>query len=360
MLDILQDDNKQKRSGLVGWWLRLTAPPGAQQYDQANNHLARERLRRSQLTSWMAPFVFFAPLLLLQQAGDPGTLMAIIVLAATSILALFLNRAGKQTLAALLLVLSMDAVIEGALITAPGGLGSGWLLTFDLFIIPLITAGVLLHRRFLWFFMLLHISFILGDFYLLPHGQDLVDLIKAWNGPAIAFARPLIIQIGGCLLSFIQVRSTDQAIIRADRAQFIAQLQLSIVKQKEELDTGIREILSILTRAANGDFTVHISLPQENMLWQIAVALNNLFTRLQRSRQAETLLRQVEQEAAQLTVALRTEQRGLPANWPQPNGGPLDPLIRQLQVAARQSQGASQRRFSTPPPWTPDRPTRLG
>jgi hypothetical protein len=208
--------------------------------------------------------------------------------------------------------------------------------------------------------MLLHISFILGDFYLLPHGPDLVALIKQWNGPTIAFARPLIIQIGGCLLSFIQVRSTDQAIIRADRAQFIAQLQQSIVKQKEELDTGIREILSILTRAANGDFTVHISLPQENMLWQIAVALNNLFTRLQRSRQAETLLRQVEQEAAQLTAALRTEQRGLPANWPQPNGGPLDPLIRQLQVAARQSQEVPQQRFPTPPSWTPNRPTRLG
>jgi hypothetical protein len=359
MLNILQDDTKQKRSGLVGWWLHLTAPPGAQQYDQANNHLARERLRRSQLTSWMAPFVFCAPLLLVQQAGDPGTFIGIIILASMSLLALVLNRTGKQTLAALLLVLSMDAVIEGTLITAQGGLSSGWLLTFDLFIIPLITAGVLLHRRFLWFFTLLHICFILGDFYLLPHGQDLVDLIKAWNGPAIAFARPIIIQMAGCLLSFIEVRSTDQAIIRADRAQFIAQLQQAIVKQKEELDGGIREILSILTRAANGDFTVHVSLPQENVLWQIAAALNNLFTRLQRSRQAEALLRHVEQEAVQLAIALRTEQSGLPAQWPQPNGGPLDPLIRQLQ-ATRQSQEVPQQRFFTPPPWTPDPPTRFG
>jgi hypothetical protein len=357
MLDILQEDNKQKRSGILGWWLRLTAPASAQQYDQANNHLTRERLRRSQLTSWTAPFVFFAPLLLIQQAGDPGTLVAIIVLTSISLLALVLNRAGKQTLAALLLVLSMDAVIEGALITAPGGLGSGWLLTFDLFIIPLITAGVLLHRQFLWFFMLLHISFILGDFYLLPHGPDLEALIKAWNGPAIAFARPIIIQIGGSLLSFIQVRSTDQAIIRADRAQFVAQLQQSIVKQKEELDAGIREILSILTRAANGEFTLHISLPQENILWQIAAALNNLFTRLQRSRQAEMLLRQVEQEAAQLTVALQTEQSGLPAKWPQPNGGPLDPLIRQLQVVSHKAQGA-QHHVTPPPPWTTNRPGR--
>src|SRR5215469_6440753 len=100
MLDVLQDANKQKRVGLAGWWLHLTAPPGAQQYDQATNHLTRERLRRSQLTSWTAPFVFFAPLLLVQQAGDPGTLIGIICLVCMSLLALVLNRAGKQTLAA--------------------------------------------------------------------------------------------------------------------------------------------------------------------------------------------------------------------------------------------------------------------
>jgi len=366
MLDILQDDNKHKRRGFAGWWLALTAPPGAQQYDQAKSHLDRERLRRSQLVSWTAPFVFFAPLLLIQQAADPGTLAAIIVLASISVLALFLNRAGKQTFAALLLVLAMDAVIEGALITAQGGLGSGWLLTFDLFIIPLITVGVLLNRRFLWFFMLLHISCILGDFYLLPHTADLTTLIHEWNGPAIAFARPIIIQIGGCLLSFIEVRSTDQAIIRADRAQFIAKLQQATIKQKEELDAGIREILNILTRAANGDFNVQVSLPQENVLWQIASALNNLFIRLQRSRQAEMLLHQVAQEAAQLTAALQTEQSGLPAQWPRPNGGPLDGLIRQLQLTHQPQQRVPQQRFSTPPPfptpppWTPNRPTNLG
>ena len=358
MLDLLQDNDKPKRGGIAGWWLSLTAPSGAQQYDQANTHLVRERLRRSQLTSWTAPFVFFAPLLLVQQAADPGTLTAIIVLALIAPLALVLNRLGKQTLAALLLILAMDTVIEGALVTAQGGLGSGWLLTFDLFVIPLIAAGVLLNRRFLWFFMLLHITCILADFYLLPHTKDLTLLIQEWHGPAIAFARPIIIQVGGCLLSFIQVRSTDQAIMRADRAQFVAQLQNAIVKQKEELDAGIREILNILTKAANGDFTTHVSLPQENILWQIAVALNNLFTRLQRSRQAEMALRQVEQEVAQLTAALQTEQSGLPANWPQPNGGPLDPLIRQLQTTRNQSSGTSQL-FTNPPTLAKNRPTRL-
>jgi hypothetical protein len=341
MFDILQDDNKQKNKGIVGWWLRLTAPPGAQHYDQANTIVEREHLRRSQLTSWTALFSFLMPLLLLQQASDPGTLIAIIVLAFISLLALIFNRVGKQTVAALLLVLSIDAVIEGALVTARGGLSSGWLLTFDLFVLPLITVGILLNRQFIWLFMILHIAFILGDFYLLPHQQDLDILVQKWNGPAVAFARPLILQIAGCLLSFIEVRSTDQAIMRADRAQFMGKLQRATIKQKEELDEGIREVLRILTRAANSDFAAPISLPQENMLRQVALSINTLLERLQRSRQAETLLYQVEQEAAQLATALQTELSGQSAQWPRPNGGPLDPLIRLLQVLSQQSKDAS-------------------
>lgn len=333
MHDILQDlpDTKERR-GRLGWWLRLTAPPGAQQYDRAVSHQERERLRRSQLTSFTAPFVFIAPLLLLQQAStDMGTLMGIIVLMAVSFLALIFNRAGKQTVAALLLVLAMDGVIEGALLTAPGGLGSGWLLSFDLFIIPLIAVGVLLQRRFLWIFMLLHIGCILGDFYGLPHTQDLTLLINQWHGPAIAFARPVLIQIGCCLLSFIEVRSTEEAIRRADRAQLVVALQRSIAREKEDLERSVLEIQDILTRAANGDFAVRSSLPQEHVLWRINVALNNLFTRLQRSKQTE---RQTEQEIIRLAEALQATRKGQNVPWPLPSGGPLDPLIRELRAAA--------------------------
>lgn len=348
-----------------GWWLRLTAPPGADQYDQAATHLERERLRRSQLTSWTAPFVLIAPLLLLQQAqaGDMGTLVAIAVLMATSLIALVFNRAGNQTLAALLLVIAMDAVIEGTLITAPGGLSTGWLLTFDLFVIPLIAAGVLLGRRFLWGFMVLHIACILSDFYLLPHASDLTTLINQWHGPAIAFARPIIIQIGSCLLSFIEVRSTDQAIIRADRAQIIAELQQSIAKEKQiiaeekrELELGVQEIVGILAQAANGHFTIRASLPKENALWQIASSLNTLFARLQNSKQMEGVLRQTEQEILQLREALQATLRQQPAVWPLPSGGPLDPLIRELRTSVGLEASPSSSELRNKYPRASDRP----
>ena len=320
-------------SGRFGWWLRFTAPPGAQQYDKASTHQERERLRRASLTSFTAPFVFFSPLLLIQQANDAGTMAAIVVLMATSLVALFFNRLGQQVLAALLLVLAMDATIEGALLTAPGGLGSGWLLSFDLFVIPLITVGVLLDRRFLWAFMCIHIACILGDFYLLPHGADLVALIAKWHGPTIAFARPLIIQIGGCLLSFIEVKSTDQAIQKAERAQLVAALQASIAEEKKQLEEGIQELVVILSNAANGKYTTSAQLPRDSALWRIGNAIETLFARLQSGRQTEQATQQLLREIQILTALIRAARAGQPVQWPATNNGSiLDPLVREIKV----------------------------
>lgn len=317
------------------WWLRLTAPPGAEQYDLAVTHQEREHLRHSQLTSWTAPLVFFAPLLLLQQAltGDRGTIIAMLVLMASAVVAVLLNRASQQVLAALLLVFAMDMVIEGALLTAPGGLSTGWILSFDLFVIPLITAGVLLGRGFLWGFMVFHVGCILGDFWLLPHAPDLVALIHVWHGPTIAFARPLIVQIGVGMLSFIEVRSTDQAIGRADRAQVIIALQETIAREKQrleqehrQLEAGVQEIVEILAQAANGQFTRRSTLPKESALWQIGASLNLLFARLQHMKHTEEMVQQIEQEIYQWREALHN---GI---MPLPSGGLLDPLLRDQRV----------------------------
>src|SRR5581483_4276913 len=154
-------------------------------------------------------------------------------------------------------------------------------------VVPLITVGVLLNRRFLWLFMCVHVACILGDFYLLPHGADLTILIAKWHGPAIAFARPLIIQIGGCLLSFIEVKSTDQAIQRAERAQLVAALQASIAEEKKQLEEGIQQLVVVLSNAANGKYATTTELPHDSALWRIGNAIETLFARLQSGRQTE-------------------------------------------------------------------------
>lgn len=317
----------------LGLWLRFTAPAGTRNYEQASSRSERESLRRAGLTSYVAPAVFFAPLLLLQQASDPSTLASIVTLMIVACIAIIFNRLGKQTIAALLLVLSIDVVIEGSLLTASGGLSTGWLLTFDLFVLPLITVGVLLSRRYVWIFMIVHITCILGDFFLMPHAPDLQLLIQQWHGPAIAFARPIIIQLGAALLCFVEVLSTDQAIARADKAEELVMLREQVAQEKRALEVGIQEIVRTLTNAANGHYATNSLLSKDNVLWRISSTLNTLFHRLQSARKQEIAVHQAEQDIARLLEALRASKRGQYPGWPHPSGGILDPLIKELREA---------------------------
>ncbi len=335
------DHPKESIRSLSGTWLYFTAPGGTRNYEKTPSRSQREHLRRAGLTSYVAPFVFLAPLLLLQQASDPATLTSIITLMAVACIAVIFNRFGKQTVAALLLVLSMDMVIEGSLLTAPGGLSTGWLLTFDLFVIPLIVVGVLLSRQYVWIFMVLHVTCILGDFFLLPHAHDLQVLIQTWHGPAIAFARPLIIQLGAGLLCFIEVRSTDQAIARADQAEELALLREQVTKEKRALEVGIQEIMRMLTNAANGHYSANAVLPKDNVLWRISSTLNTLFHRLQNARKHEITVHQATQDTERLVEAIRAAKRGQYPGWPHPSGGILDPLITELRESAPTTQPLS-------------------
>ena len=328
--------------GFWGWWLRLTAPPHAGNYATAPNYADRQRLRRAGLISAIAPFVAIMPLLLLQQAGvDTLTLGAVVANVGIAAIALMLNRAGLQALSGVILVVGMDLVIEAALLGAGlrGGLGSGWLLTFDLFIIPVVVAGLVLSRNLIWSFATLHIALILGDFYLLPHAADLNALTHLWGGPGVAIARPIMIQAMAAILSYTGVRSTDQATERADRAEEVARLEHDIAEQKHQLDGGIQQLLEVHVRAANGDFTARAPLSQDNILWQVAASLNNMLSRLQRSAQAEFQLRRTDEEIDRLRTALLQVKQGRHPIWPAPTGTRVDTLLEVL-VGPAQSPGS--------------------
>jgi hypothetical protein len=135
------------------------------------------------------------------------------------------------------------------------------------FIIPLIVAGLVLPRGFIWFFCVAHCVFILLDYYFLPHTADLNALVVLWKGDSIAYARPILIQIVGALLLFLWARSTDQAIRRADRAEEIAALEHTLADQKRQLDIGIQQILQTHVRAANGDYTARAPLVGHLRRW---------------------------------------------------------------------------------------------
>ena len=336
-LFILAREECMRRRFLVLWrtWLHLTAPVGTENYSEEANADSRERLRRAGLISAIGLLILLSPLLLLQQAlVSPQTTLTGLALGILSMIALYCNRKGWQTGAALILVLSIDGLIEAALLSAPGGLGSGWLLTFDLFVFPLLLAGVLLAPSFIWFFISLHIALILSDFYGLPHSADLAELILHWGGPAVAYARPILLQISCGVLSVLEVRSTNEAIRRADRAEEIARLQQSIAQEKQQLEQSIQQIQQAIVQAANGRIVAQPAVTPDDALWQIAASLQLLFGRVSKVRELEQAMRLMTLDIARLTEAVHQTRTRQSTIWPLPSGSELDPLIRELRLAA--------------------------
>ena len=132
-------------------------------------------------------------------------------------------------------------------------------------------------------------------------------------------------------VSWLWVKSASKAIARADRAETIAKLEHELADQKQKMEGGIQEILRTHVEVANGNLSARAPLTQDNVLWQIARALNTLLVRLQRSALAEHKLHQVKQ-AVQTTVQTiqDADMKGQPPSVPF-TGTDIDPLIVAIQ-----------------------------
>jgi len=123
----------------------------------------------------------------------------------------------------------------------------------------------------------------------------------------------------------------SEAIVRVDRAETIAILEHALLEQKRDLELGIQQILQTHVTIANGNLNARAPLSQDNVLWQIARALNTLLTRFQRAVIAEKELQRTEQA---VRISVNTVQQAESQNqfpcltFTQTT---LDPLIAALQ-----------------------------
>lgn len=329
---------------LLTAWQWIVVPPGAEHYERASSAHQREKLRRAKLTAVFINCAMFTPLLLLAQSQvDGATAGAVLGTICLGVCVLVVNRLGYHQTAAMLSVLGVDLVIEGALLlgTHTSGLSSAWLQTFDLFVLPLTVTSMLLPSMAIWVVAALHIGLILGDYYLLPHTADLTAMVHQWNGDSTAFARPMLLQVVGAIFCAAMVRSVTRAIWRADRAEEIALLEHQVAEQKQQLESGVREILTTLVRNANGDRTVRVRLQPNNLLWQVSVAINTMLSRLQRAERAVFTLQRTEDEIHRLVLALDDADAGRRPIWPAPSGTPADALVERFQRQRSRPRPAS-------------------
>lgn len=314
------------RSGqTLGWWRRLTTPPEPQHA----TFVQRERVRRAHQMSIITFFLILIDLLLI-----PATLfipnhyvvfLCLFVLA-VSIIAVLCNRANKVLFASFLLVIMlMLTLIAIVASTIPFDIGN--LPLYDLLSITVLFAASLLPAPYIFVTVLFNVAFISGELFFQKSTSLATPALHAYLQTQFyaALARPLALQIIVGAVIFLWVRSTTAAITRADRAEMIAHLEHTLAQQKQQLETGIQQILQTHAEIANGKLDARTPIVYGDTLWPLANALNTLLTRFQRTSKLEQDTQKVLPQLIRAIQIAEQTQQSLP-HFPSTSTY-LDPLL---------------------------------
>lgn len=289
----------------------------------------RELARRSRLTAWLILGLFVGVIVLIPGGfAASATLVALATVALGLVVALVLNREGFVTSAGSLLSLLLSGAVLFA-VASTGKLALVYLPAFDLFVISVVISASVLSGIAAFWFAALNVTLIVVDFFVQPHADDLVSAISKY-GVASLIARPIALQIIVATVAYLWIRGTTEAIQRADRAEEVAKLEHAVAEQRRQIEVAAQQLLETHVRAANGDYGARANITQDNLLWQVGVSLNNLLARLQKSGQAEYMLRRTDEELRRLAMAIDDAQAGRKPIWPAPTGTAADLILERI------------------------------
>lgn len=280
-------------------WLWLTGPRPER---FGTSITGQELLRRSRLVSVLLMVVAVAILLLLPGAlAQPLLWQAILVDAVFGLVAALLNRSGHVTLSGLVLIALINISTINFIITqahsnpTDPGLSNTGAAVFYLLMLPVLNAGMVLPNRLIPVIGALEVGLTVLVFAQLPHNHLLQAEIQASNGGQTynAILGPLLLQVCGAAIVWLFSWSVDQAILRASRAEELAEARArlnaqarQIANQKQRLEEAIQVVQAVQSRVANGDYSARVSLQEQDLL-PLAVSFNILAERLGRIKNIE-------------------------------------------------------------------------
>lgn len=351
----IESDIPRSKLRFLEWWYNWTSPP----IPPASAGLEkREATRRGRLSSTILLVLVGIIFGLALPVAITQKLLALVIILAVVLMiiaiSLSLNRKGRISSAAWLLVATVDVGLWLSILTSPGpaGLNANSIPLYDIMILSELLAVSLLPPRSVFVVAICNSAFVALSLTFAKHAPSL-DALLALAGPEV-YARPIALHFIVAFVTYLWVRSATQAIARADRAEIIAALEHQMAKQehniavqKRRLDYSINQIIETLIRTSNGDFGARVPLTQDNVLWPVAGSLNNLLSRLQRLRQVENEMqqvrpqiqhaRQIEHElvrikfgAQNLAEVLRYTKTSKNPIRPTYTGTLLDPVITEL------------------------------
>lgn len=337
-------------AGPLGPWLRLTSPRPA---GIAPDARGRELLRRSRLLSVLMLAIALIILVLFPKGFIPsldlgtlgGEVLGVVILVTTALL----NRAGRVTLAAAIFVGGIAVALALSLVATPGGLGMQDLPTYDLFVVPVVMAGILLPKGAPFVIWLGCAAFIVADITFEGHQQNLDDYIKQ-VGLYATVVLPLVSTAALAVVSWLAAGSVERAIAEADRTTELERAYGAIAGQKQRLESGVAVLQQVHARVANGDLSARAAVANGELV-PLAISLNLMLDRLSRSMAAEQTLGALEQGVRDLSEAIFELGQGrLGQPIPRPGFGGLEPLalsLEQLRAGfaqvARQGAALAQR-----------------
>lgn len=342
---------QEKSSTLLQRWNALTAIPNP---PPAANFAEREAARKSQMTSSVLFFFTLMVILLLPAcyiAPYPSYFWLDLGLTGTCIVALILNRRGYTLAAGILINAAAFLVLTAALFsTIP--FDETTLQGYDMYAIIELLAVSLLPIRSVFIAFICSVICIVSTLFYMPHTVTLDKDLHARL--LIILARPIgtLLLIAG--VSFILSSVMISALKRAGQAEMIAKLEHEMAGQKQELEDGVHQILQTHVAISNGNLQARAPLSQNNILWQISSALNNLLVRYQRAARAEQELQRVEQAITYYVNCVQIAEQQQ-----------LDPVLPLRQTAvdslivALQNKTVSQARLSPEHRRIPSTPASL-
>ncbi len=325
----LQSPPPARPQNLAEWWFWLAAP-----HAPVNATFAqREAVRRGRLASLTIVFISLNTLVPLPIVANMGFVITLVITLLINAFALFfLNRKGYLAAAGWVVVITLDLGFALAFLSMPQGVSLILLPAFDLMVEAALVVVAFFRPRSVFVIMIVNSLFIVGWLFFGRHTADIAQLLHVM--PYILLYPSISLHIFASIITFLWVSSATNALANLDRSEEIVALERREIEQQEEqlklkqqLEDGIDKILQTHVRAANGDFTARAPLTRENILWQVAYALNNLLARLQRHAELQTQMARTEYAVKMLSAYIRAKENKQPLPPLQRTGTILDELI---------------------------------
>lgn len=283
----------EERKGIWKKWLNLTALPRNAQ--TTATPFLRQKLRRSEFISYtllilslILSILFSISLIETFPSYFLAWFVTVLINVAFVVVVAALNARGHVTVAGFVLVIlpMLSYVISLLLTNVP-------LSTFDLYtsyitiIYLILISGLVLPPRLHISMVIFYMAFIVYHFFFRATGPEIIS-IKHTQGISFLIS-PLFLIAWVTFMSWLYMRNMEKAILRADKAEDLAETQKQLLLQtaelatlKQQLDEGIVELLHVHQQASSGNYAVRASVHPDNNIWQIGQSLNTLLARYQR------------------------------------------------------------------------------